>query len=46
MIHSGNLSYLNKLHKQYGIWKYSMKVLKVWSDSKYTVLFQEKLNET
>lgn len=46
MIHTGNLSYLNKLHKQYGIWKYNMFALKQWSDGKLTVEFRKVENET
>lgn len=45
-VRSGSLSYLCNVHKQLGIWKYSMKVLRKWSDGKYTVLFEEKENET
>jgi hypothetical protein len=45
-VRSGSLSYLCNVHKQLGIWKYSMKVLRKWSDGKYTVLFEEKQNET
>jgi hypothetical protein len=44
-IHSGSMSYLNKLHKQYGVFKFNMKILKKWSDDKYTVSFEEKENE-
>ena len=39
-VRSGSLSYLTQVHKQLGIWKYSMKVLRKWSDGKYTVLFE------
>lgn len=47
MIHTGNLSYLNKVHREkYGTWKYWMKILKVCSNGKYTVMFVEKENET
>lgn len=42
MIHSGNLSYLNSVHRKYGVWKYYMHTLKQWSDGKYTVEFREK----
>ena len=45
MIHSGSLSYLNGVHKRLGIWKYSMKVIRKWSDGKYTVMFERKENE-
>lgn len=45
MIHSGTLSYLNRLHRQYGIWKYSMYVIKRWSDGKLTVEFRKKEDE-
>ena len=41
MIHTGNLSYLNKLHRQYGIWTYNMFTLKEWSDGKLTVEFRK-----
>jgi hypothetical protein len=41
-IHSGNLSYLNRIHRQYGIFKYNMFVLKNWSDGKMTVEFRLK----
>jgi len=46
MIHSGNISYLNSVHRSYGVWKYSMVVLKRWSDGKMTVMFKEKESET
>jgi len=42
MIHSGNLSYLNKVHRSYGVWKYRMHILKCWSDGKMTVQFIAK----
>ena len=42
MIHSGTLSYLNKVHRSYGVWKYNMVTLKRWSDGKMTVEFREK----
>jgi hypothetical protein len=45
-IHSGNLSYLNRVHKEYGVWKYNMFMLKKWSDGKMTVEFREKEDET
>ena len=45
MIHTGNLSYLNKVHRSYGVWKYTMVTLKHWSDGKMTVEFREKENE-
>lgn len=45
-IHSGNLSYLNRVHKQYGIFKYWMRVLNVWSDGKMTVEFVRREDET
>lgn len=46
MIHSGSLSYLNGVHKRLGgIWKYSMIVVRKWSDGKYTVRFERKENE-
>jgi len=39
-IHSGNLSYLTRLHKtKYGGRKYWMKSLKWWADGKITVEF-------
>lgn len=39
-IHSGNLSYLTKVHRtKYGVYKYWMKQLKSWSDGKMTVEF-------
>lgn len=41
-IHSGNLSYLNRVHKQYDIFKFNMFLLKQWSDGKMTVEFREK----
>jgi hypothetical protein len=46
MIHTGNLSYLNKVHRQYGVWKYNMYLLRQWSDGKMTVQFKEKEDET
>ena len=46
MIHSGTLSYLNSVHRKYGVWKYYMHTLKQWSDGKYTVEFREKKDET
>ena len=46
LIHSGNISYLNKVHKQYGVYKYNMYMLKQWSDGKMTVEFREKEDET
>jgi hypothetical protein len=40
MIHSGTLSYLTRLHKnKYGMHKYWMKYLNIWSDGKCTVEF-------
>jgi len=42
MIHSGTLSYLNKVHRSYGVWEYRMHTLKCWSDGKYTVQFIAK----
>lgn len=44
-IHSGDLSYLNRVHKQYGIFKYWMRVLNVWSDGKMTVEFVRREDE-
>ena len=41
-IHSGNLSYLNRVHRQYGIFNYNMFLLKQWSDGKMTVEFRKK----
>jgi hypothetical protein len=47
LIHTGNLSYLNKVHRGYGgIHRYWMKLLKQWSDGKMTVEFMEKEDET
>jgi hypothetical protein len=46
MIHSGNISYLNSVHRKYGVWKYNMFMLKQWSDGKMTVEFREKESET
>lgn len=46
MIHSGNLSYLNAVHRKYGVYKYWMKLLKNWSDGKMTVEFIRNENET
>jgi hypothetical protein len=46
MIHSGNLSYLNSVHRSYGVWQYYMHTLKQWSDGKMTVEFREKESET
>lgn len=43
-IHSGKLDYLVRLHKELGIWRYKMTVLRHWSDGRYTVLFEEKEN--
>ncbi len=45
-IHSGNLSYLNRVHKQYGTHTYNMYLLKKWSDGKLTVEFRKKEDET
>lgn len=45
-IHSGNMSYLNKVHKQYGVHTYNMYMLKTWSDGKITVEFRKKEDET
>lgn len=45
-IHSGNLSYLNRVHKQYGTHAYNMYLLKKWSDGKLTVEFRKKEDET
>lgn len=43
MIHSGTLSYLNKVHCQkYGVHKYYMKTIRQWSDGKFTVMFVRK----
>lgn len=44
-VRSGSLSYLNQVHKQLGIWTYTMQIIRKWSDGKYTVLFQEKDDE-
>jgi hypothetical protein len=44
-VRSGSLSYLVGVHKELGIWKYTMRILRKWSDGKYTVLFEEKQNE-
>lgn len=38
-IHSGDMNYLNRLHRQYGRNQYKMVVLKQWSDGKVTVEF-------
>lgn len=43
MIHTGTISYLNKIHKQYGVHKYWIKTLKVWCDGKHTVEFVKKI---
>ena len=40
MIHSGTISYLNSVHRKYGVWKYNMLTLKRWSDGKMTVMFE------
>jgi len=45
-IHTGNLSYLNRVHRQYGVWEYNMYQLKRWSDGKITVEFRKKEDET
>lgn len=45
-IHSGTLSYLNRVHRKYGVWKYNMFMVKCWPDGKMTVIFKEKENET
>lgn len=45
MVRSGSLSYLNQVHKEYGIWTYRMKILKRWADGKYTVLFEKKVED-
>lgn len=44
-IHSGTLDYLVRLHKELGIWRYKMTVLRRWPDRRYTVLFEEKEDE-
>ncbi len=46
LIHSGNLSYLNKVHRGYGTHRYWMKYIKRWADGKITVEFIERENET
>lgn len=50
MIHSGTLSYLNKVHREkYGVHKYWMHTIRQWADGKYTVQFilkKEHQNET
>lgn len=46
LIHTGNLSYLNKVHRGYGIYRYWMKQLRQWPDGKMTVEFMEKEDET
>ena len=45
LIHTGNLSYLNRVHRNYGVHRYWMKLLKHWSDGKTTVEFVERENE-
>lgn len=45
MIRSGSLSYLVRVHKELGFWQYSMKILRKWSDGKYTVMFERKQDE-
>jgi len=42
MIHSGTISYLNKVHRKYGIWEYDMFMLNQWPDGKMTVEFRKK----
>jgi hypothetical protein len=45
MLHTGNLSYLNKVHReQYGVNKYWMKTIRRWSDKKFTVMFIKKVD--
>lgn len=39
MIHSGTITYLNKVHREKYGYKYFMKTLRQWSDGKYTVMF-------
>ena len=46
MIHTGSISYLNSIHRKYGVWKYDMFTLKRWSDGKMTVMFRKKEDET
>jgi hypothetical protein len=46
MIHTGTISYLNSVHRKYGIWKYTMVTLKRWSDGKMTVMFERIEDET
>jgi hypothetical protein len=42
-VHTGNISYLGKLHRErYGTKKYWMKMLKQWSDGKMTVQFVKR----
>lgn len=41
-IHSGNLSYLNNVHRKYGRTNYYMVMLKVWPNGKFTVGFKPK----
>jgi hypothetical protein len=46
MIHSGTLSYLNKVHREkYGVHQYWMKTLRRWSGNKYTVMFVKQDQE-
>jgi hypothetical protein len=42
MIHTGNASYLNSVHRKYGVLKYDMFMLKRWPNGKMTVEFREK----
>ena len=46
MIHTGNISYLNSVHRKYGVWKYDMYTLKRWPNGKMTVEFRKKEDET
>lgn len=45
LIHTGNLSYLNRVHRNYGVHRYWMKLLKRWPNGKTTVEFVERENE-
>jgi hypothetical protein len=46
MIHTGTISYLNSVHRKYGVWKYDMYTLKRWPNGKMTVEFRKKEDET
>lgn len=45
MVRSGTLEDIAKTHRQLGLWDYTMKIIKKWSDRQYTVLFEPRMND-